>query len=289
MILAALLSLAVSADSSSVPDPAGEGALRSGWNWLARDFSVLMSTSGQVDFAPVVFGRQRGPDPPDGYRSDFQVWVDFFRWKGFTSNWLIGNTTIMSRDDSTALRLSRIRYILTPGYRYEFDGWQVSGLLLHECVHTVSRPESEAGATWWNSFQIGAGTFGAYHDHLVEAYRNGRGFASPGIDGRIDFGQFLYGGRSVWIGRNHDFRQELFGTLRVRLGSAGPFGFFQDASPHLWRTAGGHVLQRWDLSTHMYLLGRHNIAGGYFRWIPLDQSPVDNEDGLGQIGFEIVF
>ena len=256
---------------------------------MSRDFDVLMSTSGTVNFAPDVFGHPRGNDLPPGFRSDFQVWVDFFRWKGFISNWLIGNTTIMARDDSTALRLSRIRYILTPGYRYEFESWQVSGLLLHECIHTISRPEADVGATWWNSFQIGAGSLGAYHDHLAEEYRAQKRFSSLRLDGRIDFGQFLYGGNSVWIGRNHDFRQELFGLARLRLGSIGPFGFFQDVAPHFWRTSSGEVLQKWDLSSHMYLRGRHNIAGGYFRWIALDQSPIDNENGLGQVGFEIVF
>jgi len=165
----------------------------------------------------------------------------------------------------------------------------VSGLLLHECIHTISRPEADVGATWWNSFQIGAGSLGAYHDHLVDEYRSQKRFSSLRLDGRIDFGQFLYGGNSVWIGRNHDYRQELFGLARVRLGSIGPLGFFQDVAPHFWRTSTGDILQKWDISSHMYLRGQHNIAGGYFRWIPWDQSPIDNEDGLGQVGFEIVF
>ena len=93
----------------------------------------------------------------------------------------------------------------------------------------------------------------------------------------------------MWIGRNHDFRQELFGLARLRLGSIGPFGFFQDVEPHFWRRANGDIVQKWAVSTHMYLLGKSNVAGAYFRWVPLDQSPIDNEDHLGQLGFEIVF
>jgi hypothetical protein len=256
--------------------------------WLTRDFEVLMATSGQIDFATNLYGEPKFSDLSPGYRSDFQVWVDFFRWKGFISNWLIGNSTVIARNDSTPFELSHIRYILTPGYRYEFDSWQISGLLLHECVHTLSRPE-KSGAVWWNSFQIGAGTKGAYHDHLVEAYREARSFPALRFDGRIDIGQFLYGQQSVWIGQNHDFRQELFGLARLRLGSAGPFGFFQDVQPHFWRTAAGGIEQKWSLSTHMYLLGKRNIAGGYLRWVVVDDNPHDNEDGLGQLGFEIVF
>jgi hypothetical protein len=257
------------------------------WDWASRDFEVLMATSGQVDFAGDLFGDPRYTDLPPGYRSDFHVWVDFFRWKGFISNWLIGNSTVISRNDSTPFQLSHIRYVLTPGYRYEFDTWQISGLLLHECVHTLSRPERN-GAVWWNSFEIGMGTKGAYHDHLVEAYR-ARSIEPLRLDARIDFGQFLYGRQSVWIGQNQDFRQELFGLVRLHLGGIGPFGFFQDVEPHLWRTANGSIDQKWSLSTHMYLLGKHNIAGGYFRWVPLDNNPHDNENGLGQLGFEIVF
>lgn len=81
----------------------------------------------------------------------------------------------------------------------------------------------------------------------------------------------------------------MFGLLRLHLGSAGPFGFFQDLEPHLWRSSTGRIDQKWVVSTHMYLLGRHNIAGGFFRYIPLDNNPHDNENGLGQLGFEIVF
>ena len=309
MTLAALLmcaAISASPDSSSRSVPAAMSAASSiggdssrtgtspgflgrAWDWTSRDFSVLMAASGNVDFATDLWGHPLGNDLRPGYRSDFYLWVDFFQWKGFISTWLIGNTTIMSRDDTTALRLSRIRYILTPGYRYEFGTWQIQGQMLHECIHTVSRPESDQGATWWNSFEIGAGSMGAYHDHLVDDYRREKGFSGLRFDGQLNFGQFLYGERSIWIGQNHDFRQELFGTARLRLGSLGPFGFFQDVEPHLWRRATGDIVQKWTLSTHMYLLGKHNVAGVYFRWIPLDQSPIDNEDHLGQVGFEIVF
>jgi len=272
----------------TIPTSPPPGAMARAWDWTVRDFDVLMATSGRIDFAVDGMGRPRNTTLPPGYRSDFHVWVDFFRWKGFISNWLIGNTTVISRNDSTAFQLSHIRYVLTPGYRYEFDTWQISGLLLHECVHALSRPEAN-GAVWWNSFQIGAGTKGAYHDHFVEAYREARAFPGLKFDGRIDVGQFLYGQQSVWIGQNHDFRQELFGLGRLRLGSIGPFGFFQDVEPHFWRAATGRIDQKWAVSSHMYLLGKHNVAGGYLRWVPLDNNPHDNEDGLGQVGFEIVF
>ncbi len=266
----------------------GSNPLGRTWDWFAKDFEVLMATSGRVDFASDLFGTPRFTNLPPGYRSDFHVWVDFFRWKGFVSNWLIGNTTVISRNDSSTFQLSHIRYVLTPGYRYEFEDWQVSGQLLHECVHTLSRPEAK-GAVWWNSFQIGAGTKDAYHDHFVEDYRRTRSFPSLRLDGHVDIGQFLYGPQSVWIGQNQDFRQELFGLGRLRLGTVGPFGFFQDLEPHFWRSSTGRIDQKWTASSHMYLLGRHNVAGGYFRWVALDNNPHDNEDGLGQLGFEIVF
>lgn len=289
-MLSALLSAFLSAATSApLPEsPPSESSIAQAWDWVADDFEVLMNTSGTVDFAANLFGSPRHAQLPPGYRSNFHLWVDFFRWKGFTSNWLIGNTTVASRNDSTAFQLSHIRYVLTPGYRYEFDTWQISGLLLHECLHTLSRPEAN-GAVWWNSFQIGAGTKGAYHDHLVEDYRAARAFPSLRLDGRVDFGQFLYGPQSVWIGQNHDFRQEAFGLARLRLGSLGSFGFFQDVQPHFWRSSTGRIDQKWSLSSHMYLLGRHNIAGGFVRWVVFDDTPHDNENGLAQLGFEIVF
>jgi hypothetical protein len=267
--------------------PARAGA----WDWLTRDFEVVMRTHGQITFAPYVHGESPREDVFPGYRSDFFTYVDFFSWKGFISNWLIANTTLIERPDSTIFRLDRIRYTLTPGYRYEFDEWLISGLLLHECIHTVSRPEKD-GSIWWNSFRIGFGTKGAYPMHLVEKYKSRRLAFRQKVDAQINVGAFLYGDESVWLAQNHDYRYEEFGLIRFhvgRWGRGGRWGLFVDVPHHLWLTSTNEVEAKVSPTVNLFLLGRFNFASLYYTWHLHDTNVHDNEQGLGLLGFKIVF
>lgn len=266
------------------PSPARAGA----WDWMVRDFEVVMKTHGQITFAPYVHGESPQADFFPGYRSDFHTFVDFFSWKGLISNWLIANTTLIERPDSTVFRLDRIRYTLTPGYRYEFNEWLISGLLLHECIHTVSRNEDE-GSVWWNSFQIGLGSKGAYPMHLVEKYKNRRLDLRHRVDAQINFGAFLYGRESVWLAQNHDYRYEQFGLLRYHVGRWGNWGLFVDIPQHFWVAATKRFEAKVSPTVNLFLLGRYNIASLFYTWHAHDSSTHDNEEGLGLFGFKIVF
>lgn len=270
------------------PGRAGAG-LSEAWDWTVRDFEVVMRTHGQITFAPYVHGE--APDQQDffpGYRSDFFTYVDFFNWKGFISSWLIANTTLIERPDSTLFQLDRIRYTLTPGYRYEFDEWLISGLLLHECIHTVSRQET-SGSVWWNSFQIGFGSKGAYQMHLVEKYKNRRLDLRHRVDAQINFGAFLYGGESVWLAQNHDYRYEAFGLLRYHVGRWGNWGVFVDVPQHVWVTASNRYQAKVSPTANLFLLGKVNIASLFYTWHIHDTNSHDNEEGMGLFGFKIVF
>jgi hypothetical protein len=264
--------------------PARAGA----WDWLTRDFEVLMLTHGQITFAPYVNGRTPQKDFFPGYRSDFFTYVDFFSWKGFVSNWLIANTTLIARPDSTIFRLDRIRYTLTPGYRYEFDKWLISGLLLHECIHTVSR-EEEKGSVWWNSFEIGFGSKGAYPQYLVEKYKNAHLDLRNSLDAQVNFGAFLHGRESVWLAQNSDYRYEEFGLLRYHLGRWGCWGVFVDLPQHLWVTAENRLENKISPTVNLFLLGKVNIASLFYTYHIYDTNTHDNESGLGLLGFKIVF
>lgn len=258
------------------------------WNWLTDDFEVLMLTHGQISFAPYV----NGPSPQQnffpGYRSDFFTYVDFFSWKGLISNWLIANSTLIERPDSTIFRLDRIRYTLTPGYRYEFDKWLISGLLLHECIHTVSRDEL-AGSVWWNSFQIGFGSKGAYPMFLVEKYQNAHLNLRNSFDAQINFGAFLHGHESVWLAQNHNYRYEEFGLLRYHVGRWGRWGVFVDLPEHLWLNSENEIKTKISPTLNLFLLGKVNVASLFYTYHIYDNSSHDNEDGLGLLGFKIVF
>lgn len=263
-------------------------------DWVTDDFEVLMNTSGQVTFAPYVNGGSPRNDFEPGYRSEFFTYVDFFSWKGLISNWLIANSTIIERSDTTAFRLNRIRYTLTPGYRYEFDTWQISGLLLHECVHAIGEYEPD-GSIWWNSFRFGFGSKGSYPQFLAERYRKLKDPRSPlhhpgdKWDYQLNVGAFLYGAESIWLAQNNDYRYEQNALFRYHIGRWGRWGSYADVNQYLWIREGGKTEQKWSVSANLLLVGRANIAGLYYTYVISDENIVDNEDRLGSLGFKIVF
>lgn len=258
--------------------------------WMAEDFDVLMRTHGQVTFAPYVHGGspRNGVDFDPGYRSDFHVYVDFFSWKGLVSNWLIANSTVIERSDTSAFRLNRIRYTLTPGYQYEFDTWMISGLLLHECIHAIGQSEPD-GSIWWNSFRFGFGSKGAYPQFLVQRYREDLSRFVDKWDYQVNVGAFLYGKESIWLAQNSDYRYEEYALLRYHLGRLGRWGSYADLGQHLWIREGGSTEQKWSVTANLLLRGRVNIAALYYTWFFYDTNTQDNEDRLGALGFKIVF
>lgn len=258
-------------------------------DWLTDDFEVIMRTHGQITFAPYIHGGSPGDGSTPGYRSDFYAYVDFFSWKGLISNWLIANSTVIDRADTSLFRLNRIRYTLTPGYRYEFDTWQISGLLLHECIHAIGKFE-ENGSIWWNSFQFGFGSKGAYQEFLVERYRKDDfdGFLDK-WDYQVNAGAYLYGGNSVWLAQNSDYRYQGFSLLRYHLGRWGRWGSYADLNQSAWLRGDGGTEQKWSATANLLLRGRVNLAAVYYTYFFYDTSTHDNEDGLGALGFKIVF
>ncbi|MCD6024219.1 MAG: hypothetical protein K0Q91_1135 [Fibrobacteria bacterium] len=263
-------------------------------DWITDDFDVLMNTNGQITFAPYVNGGSPRNDFKPGYRSEFFTYVDFFSWKGLVSNWLIANSTIIERSDTSAFRLHRIRYTLTPGYRYEFDTWLISGLLLHECIHAIGEFEDE-GSIWWNSFRFGFGSKGAYPQYLVERYRTLKRPHYPLArvlnkwDYQVNVGAFLYGPNSIWIAQNSDYRYSQDALFRYHLGRWGRWGAYADLNQYLWLREHGQLEQKWSATANLLLVGRSNIAGLYYTYVFFDDNVIDNEDALGSLGFKIVF
>lgn len=263
-------------------------------DWLTDDFEVLMNTNGQITFAPYLHGGSPRNDFSPGYRSDFYAYVDFFSWKGLISNWLIANTTVIERSDTSAFRLDRIRYTLTPGYRYEFENWLISGLLLHECIHEIGEFEQE-GSIWWNSFRFGFGSKGAYPQFLAERYRELKRPQNPLArplnkwDYQVNVGAFLYGANSIWLAQNNDYRYEQNALFRYHVGRWGRWGSYADLNQAAWYRANGAIEQKWAVTANLLLVGKSNIAGLYYTYVFFDDNIIDNEDALGSAGFKIVF
>lgn len=258
------------------------------YNWIVDDFQVLMRTHGEISFAPYVHGDFDGFEVTPGYRSDFHAYVDFFEWKGFVSNWLIANTTIIENNKETGLTLDKIRYTLTPGYRIEFEEHLISGLLLHECIHTISKPEKE-GAVWWNSFQLGFGSNGAYPRHLVDIYKRGSKQQFPNWDYNLNLGAFLYGEKSKWIQQNHEYRYEYFHKFRLHFGKLNNWGFYSDYNHHTWLDVNNQLENKVSVDFNILLSGVENLASIFYKYTIHDTFSKDNTNELGAVGFKIIF
>ncbi len=79
-----------------------------------------MDTHGNITLAPYVHGFDSSADIKPSHRSEFITYVDFFGVKRFIVTGLFGTTTVISDYKESGFKLDRIRYTLSPGFRYEF-------------------------------------------------------------------------------------------------------------------------------------------------------------------------
>jgi hypothetical protein len=254
----------------------------------ASPITAVLRANGQATFAPYLYGEPREAGRKPGYRSDLFLYADVFRWNRWTFNLLTANSTVIAKTPETPFTLDRIRYTLSPGFRCEFKKWIVTGLMLHECIHTISRAEAN-GSTWWNAVQLGAGTKGSYHFFLADKY-NSRDFTlGNSIDAQVNISGYLRGTNSRWIAQNHDYRADVFGLLRYHFIPFGGRYFFSDLSYHVWYGDHRKFTGKLALSLNMVFFARENLAALYFTHCFKDDNPHDNENGLGSVGMKIIF
>jgi hypothetical protein len=251
------------------------------------DLRMLFRANGQVTIGYQLYGMPRYSGLPPGYRSDLQVYSDLVSCRGIIFDFLTGATTCIARTRENPIKLDRIEYTLSPGLRYAFRKTMVTGLLFHECIHTLSR-EEPLGATWWNSLQLGAGTLGAYHFYFIEKYNNRDFSLRNSLDAQINAGWYLHGA-SPWIGQNHPYRADVFGLVRYHFGLFRNQTFFVDIKPHLWYDTLGMVSGKLTAEVNYVILAHDNIATLYFSHCFKDDNPYDNEFSVGTLGLRFVF
>ena len=98
-----------------------------------------------------------------------------------------------------------------------------------------------------------------------------------------------YGKESVWLSQNHTYRYEEFSLIRYHLTRWGPWGTFLDLPQHLWINSDYEFKQKISPTLNLFLLGKVNIASGFYAYHIYDNSTYDNESGLGLFGFKIIF
>ncbi len=249
---------------------------------------LMMNTHGNISVAPYVHGFDNSAGKNPGYRSEYLVFVDFFKYRGLIFNSLLGTTTILTKPANSHLKMDRIRYTLTPGFRYEFPRWLIKGALHHECIHTISHPET-AGSVWWNSFQIGCGTKESYYIYLRDRYKQVRNSFVNAWDAQINAGYIIPAKRTLFSGQNHDYRYELFWLLRYHLGSFRNWAIFGSLRQNCWMKKNDAIDHQINLTLNMFRRGTVHFAGFYYSYTFYDSFELDNSDGLGSIGFKILY
>ncbi|MFC1608305.1 hypothetical protein ACFL47_10075 [Candidatus Latescibacterota bacterium] len=247
-----------------------------------------MNTHGNLTIAPHIHGFDDTENLNPGYRSEFSVFVDFFKFKGFIINSLLGNTTLLSAPDKSQMQMDRIRYTLTPGFRYEFPSYYLKGAIHHECIHTISRPELN-GSVWWNSLQIGCGTKGSSYLYLREEYKNVKNSFLNTWDAQINAGYILPANRTLFSGQNHDYKYELFTVIRYHIGSFRKWALFSSLRQNVWMKKDKTLHHQLNVTFNMFRRGTVHFAGIFYNYTIYDSFLLDSTDGLGSVGIKILY
>jgi len=255
---------------------------------MGNSAELLMNTHGHITVAPYIHGFDDSDNLYPGYRSEYNLFVDFFRYKGFIFNSLLGTTSLISSPENSGMRLDRIRYTLTPGFRYEFPSWLVKGALHHECIHTISRPE-RSGSVWWNSVQLGCGTKGSYYLYLREEYNSVRDAFLNSWDAQVNIGYIIPAERTLFSGQNHDYRYEAYSIIRYHAGSFRKWALFGSLRHNSWMKKNGSFDNQTNITLNILRRGSVHFGGFFYTYTLHDSFELDNSDGLGAVGLKILY
>ena len=249
---------------------------------------LVMHTHGHITVAPYIHGFDNSKYTYPGYRSEFMTYVDFFRHRSIAFSSLLGTTTITSEPENQNMKLDRIRYTLTPCFRYEFKTWLIKGALHHECIHNISRPEIN-GSTWWNSFQVGLGSKGSYYLYLYEQYKDVKNAFLNSMDAQINFGYIMPAKRTLASGQNHEYHYEIFSLFRYHIGFFRKWACFSGLRQNTWMKNDKSFEHQINISINFFRRGADNFAGFFYTYNIYDTFSLDNANKIGSLGFKIIF
>jgi hypothetical protein len=255
---------------------------------MTCEAELVMDTHGMVSFSPYVQGVKKTEGLYPGYRAEFIANVDFVRWHRLFVTGVVGNTTMISRSETSIFTLDKIHYTISPAFRYEMKKWMIRGSFNHESIYNISRKENY-GAFWMNSFRLGAGSKGAYYLYLRDEYKNVNNTFLNEWDGQINAGVFLHGSESIWIARNQNYRYEAFGLLRYHMGVFNNWAYFASLRQHLWRKSDRSFEHKISMTLNAFRKGAENFFGIFYTYTIYDTNSEDNENKLGTLGLRVVF
>ena len=155
--------------------------------------------------------------------------------------------------------MDRIRYTLTPGFRFESSSWLIKGALHHECIHMINRPEIK-GSIWWNSFQVGVGSKGSYYLYLPAQYITKNNTFINKWDAQLNVGYYIPAKNTLLSGQNHEYQYELFSLIRYHLGAFRKWVFFCSLRQHVWTVIDKSPEHQVNITVNAFRKGTINFA-----------------------------
>lgn len=248
-----------------------------------------MDTKGFVSFAPYIHGVKQINGTTPGYRAEFLAEVDFYQFRNMTLLGQISNMTMISRTAETPVLLDKIRYNLSPGIRLDRGKFLITCQFNHESIYALSRAEELKGAFWKNSIRLIFQTKGASFLFIRDEYKGVNNEFLNSWDAVLGVGHFLHGSTSIWVAKNHNYRQELFSSVRYHLGVFNHFANFYGAQYQLWNGVNGTVEQKIVMAVNLYQSRVDSFWGLFYRYVIHDSGTQDNEHHLGKLGLRILF
>ncbi len=261
-------------------------------NLLSRP-ELTMQTHGYLSFEKYIQAQTKKDELYHGYRSELMANINFLRWNRFYLDGLLGNMTIMSHPDSALWNIERIHYTLNPGFRIEFKNWLIKGALQHDCFHRVNQydkplPGLGRGSIWWNTYQIGIGSKGAYSLSPQNPFKISNSILDT-WDGQFNYGYYVPAKNTIATGQGQTYRNEVFSQIRYHVRARRNWAACISLRQHLWVTAAESVEHTINLTINLFNRGNLGIIGIYYSYTLYDTFRLDNQDALGAIGIKIVY
>ncbi len=273
--------------------------LSSGHFLLAVFFGVSFAQAGEMEFESSggTFFQyyltqdnrfNQSPVLPPGYRFAFSI--DNLVYRNSIGHFFINaaDATIISRSDTSIIKLDKIRYRIEPGFRAIGYRHESNILLSHECIHQIDRPRA-GGSIFWNSIQANYGTKGAYDYNMVERVVQRDFQLRNSWDYELMGDAYLFGHSNAFIAQNQDYRGHAGVKLRYNWALWEKSAFYADLTEDEWVTAAGELQNRSMAQINWVLLSQKSVGILYGEYTFRDENPYDNENSLVSIGFRILY
>jgi hypothetical protein len=263
--------------------------------WLAGSAAVA-ARAGELEFESsggtylqyyLTQDNRYNPLPP-GYRFAFSI--ENLVYRTDRGHWFLNaaNSTLISRSDSTAVKLDMIRYKIEPGFRLELSRHEADFLLSHECIHQIDKANA-SGSVFWNALEADFGSAGAFDHNLIRRVVERDFQMRNSFDYRLRADAFLFGDWLYWVDQNHDYRGHLEGLLRYNWALWRRSAMYLDFRQRAWVTADGEWQAQSAAQVNWILLSRKSVGVLFAEYTLWDQNPYENENSLFSLGLRILY